>query len=115
MELNMTYEYSYTIEDEPKWVEVTVEVQVTSYYNEPPSWDSPGGEDIEWEFVGWWACDQDGNETCGEDEPPYSWSDRDITHYLLENYPKDAAEEAAESRAEYLMAQMEWDRDNEYR
>jgi hypothetical protein len=103
----MNYEYTYELEDQPKWLEVTVEVFVTSYVNEPQTWDSPGYEEIEWEFVGWNACDQDGNETCGENEPPYSYPKEDITDYLLEHFPRDAKDKADEAKAEYLMEQIE--------
>lgn len=103
-----TYEYTYEVLS-PKWLEVTVEVKVTNYWVEPASWDSSGTEDIEWEFVGWTASDQDGHETCGSDDPPYEWSERDITRYLLEEHPANALAEAAERRAEYLQDKADWE------
>jgi len=102
-----TYEYTYDVL-EPKWLEITVEVRITYYMCEPETWDCPASEEIEWEFVGWCACDQDGNETCGEDEPPYAYSESAITRYLMSVYADDIRSEIAEERADYLLRQADW-------
>jgi len=88
----MYYEYTFEVE-QPRWLEVTVEVRVTKYWSDPETYDEAADGGVEWDYVGWSSCDQNGHEECGSGEPPYSVPEDKITDHLFENYPYDMEEE----------------------
>jgi hypothetical protein len=90
------FEIESELKDRPEFMcEFTVEV--TYYFNQPPSMgiahacdssdDYYGYTDCEWEWVDWTLFDQDGEEIStgiGEPALQISMTDQQITDYLIE-------------------------------